>query len=418
METVIEPHAPASTDSWLLLNAVAEDALALKDVLAGLQRQGHHLEPAGDSDVAPARFAQLRASGARVGVLTVWSRQAIRDERVVALAEAALQADCLVPVRIEELEPPIGFRQAQTFDIVNLTEASGESLGRELNPAAANVDSAGRNASAPARLIVRSLEWALFVAMPILVYAALFKLLMHSISDYITMVAAAFFVVDTALIGVPSYLVPRDPVRSIQKLTHCSRIDLVLQAILAVVLTAFATAPFLQLGHAGVIVLFLSMMCSSAAAVVVRYLVIGLWLAHQLNRPRWMQVAVAWLIFVAAPVVLYGAAVLWLLPGLARIALFFYFALSSTQAIVFGVPGFEPLQPKSAAPARIAALRLTLTDFVVQGVVSVLGAVVLHTYESYTLMQAFLRFGACAALATAGRYLGLRLYWARVARSQ
>jgi hypothetical protein len=65
-------------------------------------------------------------------VVTFWSRASLLDERVVALSSYAQKREILFPVRIEDVDPPIGFRQIHTVDFVDLNEAAGQTLATQI----------------------------------------------------------------------------------------------------------------------------------------------------------------------------------------------------------------------------------------------------------------------------------------------
>jgi hypothetical protein len=248
----------------------------------------------------------------------------------------------------------------------------------------------------------------LFVIPPVVIYAAIFSVLFQGTSDYITFIFAAFLVVDTALIGVPAFLGANDTTLALAKLSYCSRADLALQFMLPLVLALFATSAAFKATNAWVFILFLGTTAAAAVALIARYLVIGLWLAFKAVRSQWSKVAVTWLLFLVSPTVLYGSASWFLLPGLLKPALFFFVTLSSAQSIVFGVPGFEPLSPERRRIVRDAGLRLTITDLIVQSLLSVPAGVVLHIATAAPTAQSVLRFGVCAGLAIVGRYACVR----------
>lgn len=61
-------------------------------------------------------------------VVTFWSKNSLLDEAVVATAAAAQRRGRLFPVRIDDVDAPIGFRQLHTTDLVNLDPVAARAL--------------------------------------------------------------------------------------------------------------------------------------------------------------------------------------------------------------------------------------------------------------------------------------------------
>lgn len=117
----------------LVLNATADDAAALAQVLGALTEQGFTVQtaPVRGEELQP-RHAELHRYQSTAAVLTVWSRGSIQDEDVVSKASDAMRRGRLLPMRIEDVEPPIGFRQVQTFDLVHLVPEAASELARHI----------------------------------------------------------------------------------------------------------------------------------------------------------------------------------------------------------------------------------------------------------------------------------------------
>ena len=387
---------PEETTS-LILNALEDDRAALTEVLAALESDGYVLEAVGDLREFSQLSGQRAADGSHRGVLTVWSRASILDEGVVAFAELALESDCLVPVRIDDVAPPIGFRQVQTHDIVRPTREAGQALGRAIQSelqGRSRVAGVGDKAFPVARHVA---EWILFVVPAAVLYPQLLAMFGPA-SAYCYFMFAAGVIATATLVDVPRFLLrPGDPAASAQSL-RCARIDLVFQAALAALL--------LFLEHLGALpgsawraaFLVTEYLCAAIGTLLLRYVVIGLWLART-TAGRPLDAILAWLAFLGPSAVTYAAG-MRLAFGEFGIRLFCLFvAISAAQAIVFGIPGFEATAPQGAAKIRRRLPWSTGLDLFVQLVLCSLIGAVWHPDFPVTPTEAVLR-GACLAWAS------------------
>lgn len=73
---------------------------------------GHHFAAEIDRELARAD-----------AVVVVWSREAIASHWVLDEAAAGRDRNCLIPVRYDGTEPPLGFRQLQVIDLEDGDEA-------------------------------------------------------------------------------------------------------------------------------------------------------------------------------------------------------------------------------------------------------------------------------------------------------
>jgi len=117
----------------LEINATEQDRMALSQVFQHLEDVGFVLGPAS----AATKNQDQVAADAPVDpgplvVLTVWSEGSLLDENVVGKAAAALRDNRLFPVRIEDVDLPLGFRQMQCFDLVHFSEETAEDLAKHL----------------------------------------------------------------------------------------------------------------------------------------------------------------------------------------------------------------------------------------------------------------------------------------------
>ena len=122
-----------AADPTLVLNATTDDAAAMAQVLGALTEQGFtvRIAPVLGRDPEP-RDMEPNPDETSAAVLTVWSRGAILNEDVVSRASDAMRRGRLLPVRIEDVEPPIGFRQVQTFDLVHLVPDAAIELAHHI----------------------------------------------------------------------------------------------------------------------------------------------------------------------------------------------------------------------------------------------------------------------------------------------
>ncbi len=65
-------------------------------------------------------------------VVVVWSRKSVTREWVKNEASEGLRRGILIPIRIDDVEPPLAFRRRQTIDMLNDNDFDGvtEEVGR------------------------------------------------------------------------------------------------------------------------------------------------------------------------------------------------------------------------------------------------------------------------------------------------
>lgn len=68
-------------------------------------------------------------------VVVAWSASSIKSRWVADEADAALQAGKLIPVRFDDVKPPLGFRQVQTIDFSDWNRNAGDAAFRTLTVA-------------------------------------------------------------------------------------------------------------------------------------------------------------------------------------------------------------------------------------------------------------------------------------------
>ena len=115
-----------------------EDAARAKSVAQALQRAGHsvwwdrHIK--GGSQYSKEIEQALNAAEA---VVVLWSKRSVDSASVRDEAAAGRDRNCLIPVKIDATEPPLGFRQYQTID---LSQWSGRGKAPQLTELVGAVD--------------------------------------------------------------------------------------------------------------------------------------------------------------------------------------------------------------------------------------------------------------------------------------
>jgi len=384
----------------LLLNALASDEAPLVDVLSVLEREGLRIEAAGELD----------DGGPHGNVLTVWSRASILDERIVRNADLALHAGCLIPIRIEDVLPPIGFRQVQTYDVVQLSEEAGKKLASDLRKHGLDIQkSESPTAIHSTTILLRAIEWACFVTVPVGAFVPAFSWLL-GYSNYITFIFAAPIVANTAVTGVPTFLLRHDAVSASNKLIQCGRVDLGLQAILTILFGLFASTQAPNASIAADVHLALRYLAPAAAGLIVRHIAIGMWLIWRDWRSQLRYLARIWGAFIVVPLLVYCSASWFLLHAFFSRLAFIFIATSSVQAIAFGVPGFESNSAMEGNSSRRLQSVLTLSDLLVQAVSATAEAGLWHQVDGKPIFAAVMRLYGCAGIAIIGRYILFRVW--------
>ncbi len=103
----------------IFLSYAHEDHAAAKRIVDALSREG--LEAWWDHDIPPGRtWAQVigqRIKAAEV-VIAIWSARSVESNFVQEEAQMALDAGKLVPVRVDDVEPPVGFRRTHAANLI------------------------------------------------------------------------------------------------------------------------------------------------------------------------------------------------------------------------------------------------------------------------------------------------------------
>lgn len=218
----------------IFLNATARDASAMSQVIDGLGRRGI---PIVDAAERPAI------------IMTVWSRESILDEAVVAMAARAQGESRQLPVQIDNVEPPIGFRQVQNILLLDLSEVAAEQISSML----------GLGKSEPAVVVRRStfswLDNILFTTMFAVVAYPVFKLYANALGIKALFAPGFLFmtIAAAALLGTIAYLSPiiaRPAAR--QPFVRLMLIDLAIQAgVVGLSGVALSTGEAMAPGMAG-----------------------------------------------------------------------------------------------------------------------------------------------------------------------
>jgi hypothetical protein len=106
--------------SQVFISYAHEDLERVRDIASVLEKQGltvfwDRQIPAGQT----WRGYIGKALGDAVCVLVVWSRASVNSRWVIEEADEALKKELLVPVLLEQVEPPLGFRGIQAADLTD-----------------------------------------------------------------------------------------------------------------------------------------------------------------------------------------------------------------------------------------------------------------------------------------------------------
>ncbi|MEM7310736.1 MAG: SUMF1/EgtB/PvdO family nonheme iron enzyme [Planctomycetota bacterium] len=122
----------------IFLSYAREDADRVAPLVAALQARGWSVW--WDREVLPGEgFRKVigdALEGARA-VVVVWSNVSVQSKWVCGEANSGLGREILVPVRIDDRDPPLGFQETQTAD---LTAWGGAADAEELQPVLAGLD--------------------------------------------------------------------------------------------------------------------------------------------------------------------------------------------------------------------------------------------------------------------------------------
>lgn len=115
----------------IFLSYAHEDQVIAKRIVASLAREG--LQAWWDHEIPPGRtwdeMIGSRISAAHI-VIVLWSERSIASNFVKEEAQLALDAGKLLPVKIEAVEPPIGFRRVHAANLANWKGESDHSQWR------------------------------------------------------------------------------------------------------------------------------------------------------------------------------------------------------------------------------------------------------------------------------------------------
>jgi hypothetical protein len=110
----------------IFISYAHEDQAAAKRIVDALAREG--LDAWWDHEIPPGRsWDEVIASriGAAKVTIVIWSRRSIGSDFVKEEAQIALEAGKLVPVRVDDIEPPIGFRRTHAANLIGWRGESG-----------------------------------------------------------------------------------------------------------------------------------------------------------------------------------------------------------------------------------------------------------------------------------------------------
>lgn len=115
----------------IFLSYAHEDQAAAKRIVDALAREG--LEAWWDHDIPPGRTWD-EMIGARIDsadiVIVLWSKRSIASNFVKEEAQIALDAGKLLPLKIDDVEPPIGFRRLQAANLSGWRDDPGHGQWR------------------------------------------------------------------------------------------------------------------------------------------------------------------------------------------------------------------------------------------------------------------------------------------------
>lgn len=104
----------------IFLSYAHEDQASAKRIVDALAREG--LDAWWDHDIPPgstwARVIGERIAGAKV-VIAIWSAHSVESNFVQEEAQMALDARKLLPVKVADVEPPVGFRRTHAANLVD-----------------------------------------------------------------------------------------------------------------------------------------------------------------------------------------------------------------------------------------------------------------------------------------------------------
>lgn len=110
----------------IFISYAHEDQAAAKRIVDALAREG--LDAWWDHEIPPGRswdeVIASRIGAARVTIV-IWSRRSIGSDFVKEEAQIALEAGKLVPVRVDDIEPPVGFRRTHAANLIGWRGESG-----------------------------------------------------------------------------------------------------------------------------------------------------------------------------------------------------------------------------------------------------------------------------------------------------
>ena len=142
-----------------------EDVGNARRLAAALERCGHDVW--WDRHIrGGAEFSDEidRALAAADAVVVIWSQRSIASAWVRDEATAGRDRGRLLPVKIDDCSPPLGFRQYQTIDLPGGRVTNSAALA-ELDDALAKIGTGSGNASLPRRALCAPARWPISWAM-------------------------------------------------------------------------------------------------------------------------------------------------------------------------------------------------------------------------------------------------------------
>ena len=135
----------------VFLSYAREDTGRAKALATALERAGRSVwwdrNIEGGSEYSVEIDDELKSAAA---VVVLWSAHSVGSAWVRDEAAAGRDSNRLIPIKLDQAEPPLGFRQFQTIDLSNWKGRDGPGLKTIKSAVAAKVARSGRPASQPA----------------------------------------------------------------------------------------------------------------------------------------------------------------------------------------------------------------------------------------------------------------------------
>jgi hypothetical protein len=145
-----------NTHNDIFVSYASEDRARVAPLVQRLERFGFSVW--WDRDIAHGQNYHLTIEAAldqAKCVVVVWTRDSVRSEWVLNEASAARKRNVLLPVTLDEVEPPLEFRHLQTADLRDENANRGAEYRKLENSVAQLVNAAPRAAGSAASASVR-----------------------------------------------------------------------------------------------------------------------------------------------------------------------------------------------------------------------------------------------------------------------